>query len=136
MVSPQQIVADKRSGHTVIGWQLERGARRDELLARVPPRYGKVVADHVTLAAGTARDTPLPDEVSAIAIGQVDDGRGVQALVVQIDGTSDRPGGGTYHVTWSLGPGRTAKESNDALAACEWRKFDEPLPLPLSPARF
>ena len=120
-------------------WGMSRSipaTARKALLARVPPAYGKVVADHVTLAAKVARDTPLPDALEARIIGQVDDGRGVQALVVQIGGTTDRPGGSTYHSTWSLGPGRRAVQSNDALGACEWAMFDEPLPLPLEPARF
>ena len=27
-------------------------------------------------------------------------------MVVELDGTTDRPDGSTYHITWSLGPGR------------------------------
>ena len=136
MATPDQIVAGKRRGGTVVGWKLDRGRQPDELLAEVPPRYETIVADHVTLVPKVASDTPLPHPVSAQAIGQVDDGRGVQALIVEIDGGTDRPGGGTYHITWSLADGRTAKESNEALAACEWQRFDEPLPLRLVPARF
>ncbi len=40
---------------------------------------------------------------------------GVEAMVVAIDGTTDRPDGSTYHITWSLGDGRRARESNDVL---------------------
>jgi hypothetical protein len=135
MAAPDQIVARKRPGGTVVGWSIPSVARK-ALLRRIPPAYEKVIADHVTLAAQVARDTLLPDPVEARILGQVDDGRGVQALVVEIEGGTDRPGGSTYHTTWSLGSNRRAVESNDALAACEWTLFDEPLPLLLEPARF
>jgi hypothetical protein len=135
MSNPAEIVARKRPGETVVGWSIDGGTRK-ALLDQVPPAYGKIVADHVTLVAKVARDTPLPGPVTARIIGQVNDGRGVQALIVEIDGSTDRPGGSTYHTTWSLGPGRRAVESNDALAKCDWRMFDEALPLPLEPARF
>ena len=100
------------------------------------PRYGKVVADHVTLAANVDRDTPLPEAVTAEAIGHIDDDRGVEALVVAIAGSTDRPDGSIYHITWSLGPGRRAKESNNVLANGPWRPLREPIPLSLSPARW
>lgn len=130
-----EIVARKRSGRSVIGWKVDGGSRARWLEA-VPPRYGNVVADHVTLAAKVASGTPLPDNVTAEAIGHVDDGRGVEALVVAIDGETDRPGGGTYHITWSLGPGRKAVESNRVIAERGWRAFVKPLPVALVPARF
>jgi hypothetical protein len=135
MPTPEDLVARSRPGETVIGWKLDR-EQRAALLARFPPKYGNVVADHVTLAARVHRDSPLPDEGPAEAVGRIDDGKGVEALVVAIGGTTDRPGGGTYHITWSLGPGRQAKESNDALAGGAWQPLPEPVPLKLEPARF
>ena len=135
MPSPQDIVTTARPGRSVVGWKLDRG-QRAELLARIEPAYANVVADHVTLAAKLADDTPLPDDVSAQIVGHVDDGRGVEAVVVAVDGETARPGGGTYHVTWSLGPRREAKESNDVLAGAPWRPLGEPIPLDLTPARW
>ena len=135
MPTPEDLVANARPGGTVVGWKLDR-SQRAELLDDFPPKYRNVIADHVTLAAKVHRDTPLPDEVFAEAVGQIDDGKGVEALVVAIAGSTDRPGGGIYHITWSLEPGRQAKESNDALAAGEWRPLPEPVALKLQPARF
>jgi hypothetical protein len=57
-------------------------------------------------------------------------------MVVRIGGTTDRPDGSTYHITWSLEDGRRAKESNDVLAARQWVMFDLPMPVKLKPARF
>lgn len=119
---------------TVIGWKLDR-AQREELLAQHPPRYDNVVADHVTLE-GNAADKSLPREVTAAIVGRTDDDRGVEAMVVTIDGTVDRPDGSTYHITWSLGQGRRARESNDVLKQRGWQELDHPVPVKLTPARF
>jgi hypothetical protein len=118
---------------TVIGWKLDRG-QRDALLARFEPRYDRPVADHVTLRTN-ARHDPLPGEVAARLVGHADDGDSLEAMVVEIDGTTDRPDGSTYHITWSLGPGRRARESNDVIRDRGWRALD-PIDLTLAPARF
>ena len=135
MPSPEDLVHTARPGSWAIGWQLDRGQRAD-LLERIGPKYGNVVADHVTLAARVAPDTPEPDPIAAEAVGHIDDDRGVEALVVSVGGTTDRPDGSTYHITWSLGPGRKARESNDVLAGGPWQPLREPIPLQLSPARW
>lgn len=119
----------------VVGWSLS-GVERGALLARFPPRYGRVVADHVTLRSGVADDLAPPPAARGRVIGMADDGEGVQALVLEIDGASDRPGGGTYHITWSLGPGRQARESNAVIAAGDWRPVAGGPELALQPARF
>jgi hypothetical protein len=69
-------------------------------------------------------------------VGRADDGKSLECLVVQIDGTTDRPDGSTYHITWSLGPGRKAKESNDVLRDDGWRRLDRAIPIRLQPAIF
>jgi hypothetical protein len=121
---------------TVTGWKLPQ-VDRDLLLQRFPPRFENVVANHVTLVAGATPDTPLPREVeNAKVIGRADDDAGVECLVVEIDGTTDRPDGSTYHITWSLGPGRRARESNDVLRDKGWDYIDAPIPVMLEPARF
>jgi len=56
--------------------------------------------------------------------------------VVRIGGTTDRPDGSTYHITWSLGPGRKAKESNDVIAAHGWTPFAAPIPVRLEPRAY
>ena len=122
-------------GDSVIGWKLDRDQRK-ELLQQFPPKFRNVVADHVTLATKAADDAPLPQETNGEIIGRADDGRGVEAMVVAIGGTTDRPDGSTYHITWSLEPGRQAKESNDVLAARKWETFDLPMPVRLRPARW
>ena len=124
-----------RSG-SVIGWKLDRGDR-NALLARFPPRYPDVIADHVTLQTDAGRE-PLPDPVDAIIVGKADDGDGLECMVVTIDGTTHRPDGSTFHITWSLdkAKGRQARQSNDLLRERGWDKLDQPVPVKVEPARF
>lgn len=123
------------NGDGVIGWKL-RGEQRAELLSTLPPRYPEAVADHVTLKSKAAAKAALPDEKEGEIVGRADDGAGVEAMVVRIGGTTDRPDGSTYHITWSLADGRRAKESNDVIAALGWILLDPPVPVALVPARF
>jgi len=120
----------------VIGWKLER-TEREALLKRFAPTWPDVIADHVTLRRAPA-DEPLPLECSARIVGWVDDGEGLQALVVELDGTTDRPDGSTYHITWSLDRerGRRAVQSNEVLARLGWTALSEPVPILLEPARW
>ena len=117
-----------------IGWSLDP-RERDTLLQRFAPRYPETVADHVTLKFGDAAEQ-LPTETFGEIVGEADDGQGVQAMVVQIGGTTDRPDGSTYHITWSLAPGRRAKESNNVIRAQGWRRFDIQVPVKLEPRAY
>ena len=117
----------------MIGWKLDR-AQRQSLLERFPPKFAQTVADHVTLAADAGRGSSLPAETEGLIVGRADDGKGVEAMIVAIGGTSDRPDESHYHITWSLAAGRRAKESNDMLRRRTWIPIDPPIPIRLAPA--
>ena len=121
----------------VTGWEIDHDDRM-RLLDLLAPAYPDVVADHVTLNSHVGPDAPLPQPAAGEIIGEADDGQGVQAMVVRVDGTTDRPGGGTYHITWSLDRdrGRAPIESNDVIASQGWKPLAEPLRVALHPARF
>jgi hypothetical protein len=119
---------------SVIGWLLAEDDR-EKLLQQFPPKFEKTVAHHVTLKSDAERD-PLPNGVVAEVVGRTDDESGVEAMVVAIDGTTARPDGSTYHITWSLGDGRRARESNDVIRERGWQKLDQPTPVTLQPGRF
>lgn len=134
-VSAQQAHQRAKPGDTVIGWKLDREQRK-ELLLQFPPKFAEVVADHVTLSARVARSSELPEETLGEIVGRAEDGEGVEAFVVSINGTTDRPDGSTYHITWSLEKGRRAKESNDVIRQYGWEPIELPVPIMLQPARF
>jgi hypothetical protein len=121
---------------TVTGWKLSRD-EREQLLEHFPPKYENVIADHVTLRPGATPETPLPRKPDrARIVGRADDGKNLECLVVEIDGTIDRPDGSTYHITWSLGPTRRARESNDVLRDHGWQHLSAPVDIDLEPSRF
>ena len=121
-------MSDPTSFYT--GWLVDP-AEREALLGRFPPRYAVAVAHHVTQKFGD-ETAPAPAATMGEIVGAADDGAGVQALVVAIDGSPARPDGGTYHITWSLAEGREARESNDVIAR-GWTRFAQPTRVRLSP---
>lgn len=125
-------MSDPRRFYT--GWLLDP-ADRQALLARFPPRYEVVVAHHVTQKFGD-RAAVAPRETAGEVVGVADDGKGVQALVVRIGGTTDRPDGSTYHITWSLAAGREAKESNGVISRRGFTWLPAPIPIRLDPKPF
>jgi hypothetical protein len=118
----------------VIGWLLDTDHRK-ALLARIEPAYARTIAHHVTLKPDAEAGEAAPEARTAAVVGVADDGAGVQALVVELNGTTARPDGGTYHITWSLAPGRDARESNDVIAAKGWTPYER-IAIHLKPARF
>lgn len=115
-----------------VGWKVDRDDRQ-RLLERFPPRYERAVADHVTLK-GQADEAALPPAVDCVIVGRADDEAGVEAMVVEIDGFTARPDGSTFHITWSLAPGRRAVESNDVIASRRWTALNERAPVRVRPA--
>jgi hypothetical protein len=103
------------------GWELPEG-ERSRLLALFPAVYTDVIAHHITRVRGVTEDEPLPEQTQAVVVGVANDGARVQALVCEIGGTTKRPDGNTYHVTWSLDREQGAKPvmSNDVIREKGW----------------
>lgn len=116
-----------------VGWALPQ-ADRDHLLVVFPPAFGRVVAHHVTLKFGVYDDYPLPASTTGVVVGEVIQ-NGVQALVVSIGGTTARPGGGIYHITWSLAPDRKPSDSNRAITRYGYEPT-QPVAIQLEPKFF
>lgn len=83
------------------------------LLAALPPKYSTIAADHITQNFGVQTGTPIPEAKSAKIIGVADDDRGIQALVVEINGERIRPDGKPFHITWSYDPSKMAPAEFD-----------------------
>jgi hypothetical protein len=101
-----------------------------------PPTHPDVLAHHVTDVFGVDEEFPLPTATSGVVVGMADDER-VQALVIEIDGDTERADGKTYHCTWSLNreAGAKPKMSNNVIATHGWRMIPR-IRVALVPARF
>ena len=76
---------------------------RKVLYLLYPPKYPEFIGHHITEEFGVPKDAAPPDEpVLVQVVGYIDNGDGVEGFVVEIDGSSDRPSGGKYHITWSI----------------------------------
>lgn len=114
-----------------MGWTLDPEDRA-HLLERFPPAFPDVIADHVTLG----RQKKKPKDVEASVVGYASDRQGLEALAVAVNGTTARPDGSIYHMTWSLDAkaGRQAIESNHLLEDHGFVELDKPLAIRLYPS--
>ena len=101
-----------RKGYT--GWVLTEATRKT-LLEMFPPKYDKVVAHHITFAFNVTEED-VPPEAIASVVGYRDSFDGLEVLVVEVNGSTERDDGSVYHITWSLDPDMyTPKDSNKLL---------------------
>jgi hypothetical protein len=119
------------------GWLLS-DSERSRLLALIPGKYPDVIAHHITLEHGSPKKLILPPDVSAVIVGYADDGVGVEAIIVRIDGTTTRPTGGVYHITWSLDRAAGAKpaDSNRVITLNGWVPLVTTVPITVEPLIF
>lgn len=117
-----------------VGWLLPV-VERDRLLEIFPAVHTMLIAHHCTLQHGVPHSFPLPTATEAEVMGESVDDAGVQALVLRIDGSVQRPTGGIFHITWSLNKGRLAAESNSVIASHGWHPCD-PIKIDLFPQWF
>lgn len=87
------------------------------------------IGDHITIAFDVSSTQPLPDGiVDVVGVTSV---YGVQALVCTVDGTTQRPDGKFFHITWSINRrlGFKPVHSNDAIASDGFTRLDTPIRL-------
>lgn len=111
-------------------WKLDEN-QRETLLRTLLTHFPVQVADHVTLQYDVPSLTPLPPEAHGIIVGEIID-RGVQAYVVSVNGTTRRPDGERYHITWSLEEDRYPSEALH-LVRRGWFPLENPIPIILIP---
>lgn len=111
-----------------------RLTNRSETLARlaaqgITAQHENTILEHVTHQYPDSQCAPPATHGEIVGHAN---GDGIQALLVEIDGTSDRPQGGHYHLTLSVGEGHAPKESNALLTdAIENDTLEELVPIPL-----
>lgn len=107
---------------------------QDELVRRFPPKYSKFVGHHVTVQFGVPKDTPPPEPADVVVHAYADTEDGLEALIVTVNGTWDRPDGSKYHITWSLDPTRYKPvDSNKLVSGNRYTPID-PFPIKTTPA--
>lgn len=106
-----------------IAFVLDENSRK-QILEAIAPRFEIVVCHHITVEYGVTEEAPLPQFQRAEIVGYCTDERGIEALVVAIDGITTRADGLTYHITLSHAEGREPKESNDAIRDHGWSAIE------------
>lgn len=94
------------------------GASRADLAKIFPPKFSDFIGHHITYKTGIKSDQPLPEANTFKVVGYAYDEAGIEALVVEVDGSTVRPDGKIYHITWSLDrdAGFKPVKSNDLIA--------------------
>lgn len=120
----------------IFGWMLH-GAERHFLLQTFAPTWPDVIADHITLRAAKSTDSELPGATTAEIVGIINDGEGVEALIVAVEGTIFRPDGKIFHITWSIDSahGRKPVESNTVIDRLGFQRLETAVPIRIVPAR-
>ena len=114
-------------------------ASREELAAEFPPMFDTFVGHHVTFQFKSSDSDPLPEPGLYHVVGYAYekerrmDGGGIEALVVEIDGTTTRLDGEIYHITWSHSSGYSAKDSK-RLVKGSYEKLPTPIQIHMTPA--
>lgn len=102
---------------------------RSHLASIFPPKFPEFIGHHITYRMGVKSDVPLPEASSFTVVGYAYDEAGIEALVVEVDGSVVRPDGKTFHITWSLDreAGFKPVKSNDLIASKGYRKISNPI---------
>ena len=79
---------------------------RQKLIASFPPLFPELIAHHITYKFPDTIEPPPITE--ALVIGHCQ-GKSIECLVVSLDGSHQRPHGGTFHITFSLDRSAGAK---------------------------
>jgi len=78
------------------------------LKAKFPPKYPDVRYDHVTIEMG-GLGAHLPEPAQKVeVVGIADDGNGIEAFIVRVNGTPMRKDGRAWHITASFDSSKNA----------------------------
>ena len=77
---------------------------RDTLAHKYPPKFSSFIGHHITHKFGVRRN-PTANYgvvVPVRVVGYACNDDGIEAFLVEVNGTITRPDGELYHLTWSL----------------------------------
>ena len=117
------------------GYELSEESR-NKLKMLLVPIFNNFMGHHITEKFGVAADYPTPEMPdSVVVVGRaIDKKLEVDALLVEINGSSNRPDGSKYHITWSLGANAKPVDSNKIINSAEY--LDSPIPIRVQPKVF
>ncbi len=102
---------------------------RDRLTEKFPPTYSKFIGHHVTIDFGVPEDTEIPESADIQVPGKKDSGDGLEALVVAVNGETQRQDGSIYHITWSLEPDKYSPKDSNVLLKNAFFKYKMGMPI-------
>lgn len=118
------------------GYEIEKGSR-DKLMTLFPPKYPDVLGHHITEKFGVKDENEIPSEPESVyVIGYVDNEEDVEGFLVSIDGSAQRPDGGTYHITWSIDRSKGAKPVHTNQYIKNAEKLKRPIEIDVEPKFF
>ena len=86
------------------------------LMAKFPPKYPDVRYDHVTIKMG-GLGAKIPAAAEKVeVVGIADDGNGLEAFIVRVNGTPTRQDGRAWHITASFDSSKMAPAAFDVLS--------------------
>ncbi len=104
---------------------------RASLLTRFPPRFARVIADHIS-AEGLRSMDKVPEGAATGQVIGVANGDKYQALVVTINGRQTTSDGTPFHVSWSVDAGFSSGAIGPAIARDGFKRLAEPIVIDLS----
>lgn len=114
------------------GYELTQSSR-EKLLSIFTPIFSKFIGHHITYKFNVTAEN-VPEQCSARIIGYAQEG-GLEALVAEINGSTARPDGKIYHVTWSLTPEIKKPVDSNNLLQRGWKKVS-PIEINVQPKFF
>lgn len=93
----------------------------DKIVEVFPPKYPDTIGHHVTVEFGVSAETPIPEDAEIKLIRHlyyvIGSSKDVECFIVSVNDSTERPDGGTYHLTWSIdrSTGANPVDSNELV---------------------
>jgi len=104
---------------------------REKLLKRFPPKYARVVADHLTAEGLRSMDKVIEGPATGAVIGE-SVGGGIQSLIVTVNGNETTADGTPFHITWSAEPGVSTGTAGESAKKHGFARLKSPIAIDLS----
>ena len=118
-----------------LGYELTESSR-SLLLSHFKPKYSRTYCEHVTYKFPAQVGDDMPPAVKEAHVVGYQDGKGIEALVVEINGTTKRPDAAIYHITLSLDPALKKPFHSNELLKQHGFNHVQPLTIHLEPKHF